>query len=358
MEPNLEQWIQGSQQLSNERVQRFLAIEASDPGWSRDHDDERAVLIDELHQLGHRREARALVHRWLLGYRDRLVITPSRKAARRPLLWRCLADVVERTSDQHLLSLFWQITALCQLPSNDGHYASLPLLGIPILNRFDLLERLLESLDHPVEVLALVDNSGGEGDLSSQLRTLQNEGHPLINSIEIAKPFRNLGVAASWNCILTSFNSCSPALLANNDIQFSKGAIASALEAQIGGKACFTPFLPKPQSYSAFLINHLCWNTTGLFDEGFYPAYCEDLAHQEQLDRHPDIQIIELTELQKQMAECNNESSATIGSDSKLDRFNQTSFQLNRLWLLSQQRHLNPASGGWQRRWLADWSED
>ena len=150
------------------------------------------------------------------------------------------------------MSLFWQITALCQLPSNDGHHAAVPLLGIPILNRFDLLERLLESLDHPVEVLALVDNSGGEGDLSSQLRTLQNEGHPLINSIEIAKPFRNLGVAASWNCILTSFNTCSPALLANNDIQFSKEQSPPHSKHRLQAKPVSRPSFRSPKAIQRF----------------------------------------------------------------------------------------------------------
>jgi len=358
MDLSLEQWIQGAQHLSNERVQRFLAIESLDPGWSREHDPERAELIDQLHQLGHLREARALVHRWLLGYRDRLVITPSRKAARRPHLWRCLADVSERTADQHLLVLFWQITSVCQLTTAAADHGALPLLGIPILNRFDLLERLLESLDHPVETLALVDNSGGEGDLSVQLKALQQQGHPLIQRIEIAKPFRNIGVAASWNCILTSFNAASPALLANNDIQFTKGVIGRALQMQLSDKPFFIPLLPKPQSYSAFLINHLCWNETGLFDEGFYPAYCEDLAHQQQLDRHPHVNILEPADLQKEMAELNNESSATITSEPRLNQLNQISFQLNRLWLLSQQRLTHPSLGTWQRRWLADWSED
>ena len=166
---SLDLWLSTRTDLSGGRVGRFLALEEQDPYWSRSHDPERGLIIDELHQMGCLREARALVHRWLLGYQKQLAGDPSREAARREQLWRCLADVVERTADQQLLELFW--TSLSGLTAKPqwSRSSPLPLMGIPILNRFDLLEQLLDSLDYPIQLLAIVDNSGGKGQLGAQL---------------------------------------------------------------------------------------------------------------------------------------------------------------------------------------------
>ena len=352
----LVNWRRASQTIAADSVGRFLEIERSDPGWSRDLDHERASLIDQLHQIGYRREARALVHRWLLAYRDRLVINSTRMVARRDELWRCVADVVERTADQRMLETFWESLAVIRLGDSHGQDKPLALLGIPILNRYDLLEQLLASLDHPVETLAIVDNSGGSSDVSHQLRELQTKGHPLIHRIEVATPFRNLGVAGSWNHILTSFPEAPVALLANNDIRFAPNVLATALNALDDQTACFLPLLPEPSSFSAFLIGHQTWNLLGLFDDNFHPAYCEDIAYLERLESCQEVIRIDLPELQKAMAESNLEQSATINSNAELGSFNRFSFQLNRLWLLSRRRHLGDPRGTWVRRWLAQWA--
>ena len=352
----LADWRSLRQAIAAEGVARFVEIERLGDGGSAEHDPERAALIDQLHQIGCRREARALVHRWLLGYRDQLAITPTRQAARRHELWRCLADVVEHTADQRLLETFWTSLEVLRLGGRQPGPKPLALLGIPILNRYDLLEQLLASLDHPVATLALVDNSGGMGELSQQLKTLQAMGHPLIGRIEVATPFRNLGVAASWNHILTSFPEAPLALLANNDLRFAPQALATALSAFNDQSAGFLPLLPGPSSFSAFLIGHQTWNLIGLFDENFYPAYCEDMAYLERMDSCPEVSRIDLPELQKAMAAANPEQSATIGSDAELGSFNRFSFQLNRLWILSRRRHLGDPRGTWVRRWLAQWA--
>ena len=355
-ETPLAHWRNTSQTIATESVARFLEIERSDSSCSPDHDQERASLIDLLHQLGSRREARALVHRWLLGYRDQLAINPTRRAARRHELWRCVADVVEHTADQRLLETFWNSLSVMRLGGDQAEDKPLALLGIPILNRYDLLEQLLASLDHPVETLALVDNSGGRGDISQQLKTLQASGHPLIQRIEVSTPFRNLGVAASWNHILTSFPEAPVALLANNDVRFAPKSLATALAAFDHQSAGFLPLLPSPSSFSAFLIGHQTWNLIGLFDDNFYPAYCEDMAYLERVESCADVTHINLPELQKAMAAANREQSATIQSDAELDVFNRFSFQLNRLWLLSRRRHVGDPRGTWVRRWLAQWA--
>ncbi len=38
-----------------------------------------------------------------------------------------------------------------------------PVIVIPVLNRYDLLERCLESIDYPVGTLLIIDNGGKAG---------------------------------------------------------------------------------------------------------------------------------------------------------------------------------------------------
>jgi len=304
--------------------------------------------------------ARSLASVWLTEWSQSLPAAPHRFQLLQPQLWGSLADVAERTSDHWLIERFWQV--LDQLPPPPSRDDSLPLLGIPILNRVDLLLDLLESLDHPVQTLAIVDNSlVSKGtrisEVSTQLEALRQLGHPLIDEIHIARPFRNLGVAASWNLILSSFPEATIALLANNDICFAPGVIGSALRLIDSSVPQFLPLLPEPNGFSAFLLTALCWDRVGLFDTGFHPAYCEDLDYRDRLRAIPEVQWIGRPDLQVPMADLNQTHSATIDHDPRLKEQNRASFALNRLWYLSQRRVRQDCRGSWRRLWLTQWSD-
>lgn len=311
---------------------------------------------------GDLQRARALVFHWLNAWAETLPPRPSRAQLRQPELWLALAAVVERTSDHYLIERFWQVLDRLPPPAVSG--SGLPLLGIPILNRLDLLERLLASLDHPVDTLAIVDNSippegqaGGGSALGAQLEALRQLGHPLIRQIRIARPFCNLGVAASWNLILTSFPQAPLALLANNDVVLAAGVLGEALQRLDSSQPQFLPLLPDPNGFSAFLLTARCWDRIGLFDTGFHPAYCEDLDYRDRLRNEPAVQQLDGRFAHAAMAQCNGEHSATIHSDPALERCNRTSYALNRLWYFSQRRLRQDPRGTWQRLWLSQWSE-
>jgi len=319
--------------------------------------DPSAEAIRSALAAGDLHRARSLIFHWLSRFTQSLPTYPIRTQLRQPELWSNLADVVERTSDHHLLELFWQaMDGVRPAPLPPG--APLPLLGLPILNRPDLLERLLASLDHPVETLAIVDNSPGsaaEAAVHRTLSTLQTNGHPRINRIVVARGFGNAGVAASWNQILRAFPTASVALLVNNDVQLADGVLAAALGQIQADQSQFLPLLPAPQEFSAFLITALCWNRIGLFDPGFHPAYCEDLDYRDRLHREQSVQWLHSPELQQTMAACNPESSCTITSDPELAERNRCSFALNRLWWLSHRRLRDDPRGTWLRQWLTEW---
>jgi hypothetical protein len=315
--------------------------------------------VDAALQAGRLQEARSLVFHWLQAYLVALPEHPQRQQLRAPELWRCLADVVERTSDHYLLELFWQGMDRVR-PAPLPEAAALPLLGVPILNRPDLLQRMLDSLDHPVETLAIVDNSRGssaEGPVRELLERLEREGYPGIARVVVARPFGNAGVAASWNLILRAFPSAPLCLLVNNDVVFGPGVLQRALLHLNGSEPQLMPLLPAPQQFSAFLLTALCWNRLGLFDPGFHPAYCEDLDYRDRLRADPMVQWLELPELQAPMADLNTAESATIACDADLASHNQVSFALNRLWWLSHRRLRHDPRGSWLRQWLTEWKD-
>ena len=321
-----------------------------------------AERIDAHLEAGRILHARSLVHQWLEAYLQELPAAPSREQLLQPALFKALADVVERSSDQGLLERFW--SALDQVPPPTLPAASepLPVLGVPLLNGAELLLRLLDSLDHPVGTLAVVDNSVNSryaAAVRPLLDQLEQQGHPLISQIQIARGFGNQGVAASWNQILMAFPNASAIALLNHDVVLSPGALQQALEqlkadAEHHCKGVLLPLLAPPAAFSAFLITPKLWDTAGLFNPAFHPAYLEDLEFSDRL-RDLGLTISHHSELQEAMAAVNTAASATISHDPAIERQNQSSFQLNRLWYFSHRRLRHDPRGSWLRRWLNDW---
>lgn len=322
---------------------------------------ERAQRIALLLELGAWSQAHRLVLGWLLEWLQALPKRgrPDRQSSLE--LWRCLADVCERSHDGQLLELFWQ--GLQQLRPEPAPKGVLPLVGVAVLNGAAHLQRLLASLDVPIDTLAIVDQSAGRDDPASrQLRTelqrLERRGLPGVNSIRLARPFANAGVAAAWNQILLSFPHAPLALIVNHDVEFAPGVLAEALERLDPNQPQFMALLPAEHAFSAFVITALAWDVVGLFDERYYPAYCEDLDYRDRLLSHPAVQRIDGSFAHEPMLRRNPQHSRTIADDPALAKANAHSFALNRLWYSHRRR--GPASawiasGHWRQRWLSQW---
>jgi GT2 family glycosyltransferase len=141
-------------------------------------------------------------------------------------------------------------------------------VGIPILNRADLLERCLDHIDHPAQLL-VVDNNSVDRRFDARLRRLARE-----RGFELARQPRNLGVAASWNLIVRTgiARGFDLVFIGSNDTFLHPGSLAAVLE------------LEKPDdevvwhlaSWNFFAIHRRAIDRVGWFDENFYPAYKED----------------------------------------------------------------------------------
>jgi GT2 family glycosyltransferase len=140
----------------------------------------------------------------------------------------------------------------------------IPLIGVPTLTRHDLCDRMLSSIDYPVQDLIVVDNKpdGWEPTKPALVERLHHIRLP-----------QNLGVAGSWNLIV----KCSPFapswVIVNDDIVFQPGALATMADSLRSDALQFFAVQPK---WAAFAIGEDVVKKVGLFSELFHPAYFED----------------------------------------------------------------------------------
>lgn len=148
----------------------------------------------------------------------------------------------------------------------------IPVIGIPVLNRGDLLMRCIRSIDYPFEKLVIINN-GDDAGVAAVIDQLRYNGMP---GLDVVKAPYNLGVAASWNYIVQHF----PAeywLLVGNDIAFTPGdlkKIDEFVRAHPEYVMC-----PANWGHSLFALRQACFDGAGYFDESFWPAYSEDQDH-------------------------------------------------------------------------------
>ena len=169
----------------------------------------------------------------------------------------------------------------------------IPVLGVPVLNRGDLAERMLGSVDLAVAETLVILN-GNADETRSHLK-----GH----QVTFIDPGFNLGVAASWNFVVRARPAAPWWLIVNADIQFGAGdleRLADAMDRPGPRVACLYEF-------GAFAINAETVDTVGWFDENFHPIYFEDNDYRRRchLAGVPVVNLISRTR---------HDNSATIAS--------------------------------------------
>lgn len=169
----------------------------------------------------------------------------------------------------------------------------IPVLGVPVLNRADLAERMLASVDLDVAETLVILN----GNVNETRHHLEGDQVTFID------PGFNLGVAASWNFVIRARPSAPWWLIVNADIEFGGGdldRLADAMDKPGPRVACLYEF-------GAFGINADAVDTVGWFDENFHPIYFEDNDYRWrcQLAGVPVLNLISRTR---------HDNSATIAS--------------------------------------------
>ena len=198
-------------------------------------------------------------------------------------------------------------------------------LGVLILNRADLLLRMIDSIDVPVERLCIVQN-GADGDINRAVRDITAGRNPLINRVYLERPFRNCGVAPAWNSIIKSFPECEYWLIANNDTVFLPGDL----------EKYHTLWQNNPESvivaangaFNFFLITPQVVARVGLFDENIWPIYHEDIDYYTRMQRASVDRIPIPSDIGY-----SNDGSWTIKSDATYSQSNTLTQQNNGVYV-------------------------
>lgn len=140
------------------------------------------------------------------------------------------------------------------------------ILGVPTLNRYDLLDIMLRSADggtlRPSRYV-IVDNGGKY----TAERACEAAGRDLL--LTLIKPEKNLGVAASWNAIFESAER-SPVIIASDDMIFAPTIVASF------EKALETNDVASSIDLALYAVGRKFFSEVGWADENFYPLWYED----------------------------------------------------------------------------------
>lgn len=138
-----------------------------------------------------------------------------------------------------------------------------------MLNRPDLLEQCVASIDEPVH-LVVVDNSVGHF-------AVDVVADHFAGDYTIAEPPANLGVAASWNHIIRTHPADPFWLIANADTEFGRGDLARLIaEMELGGPR----WVGMNGDWRVFGLSAEAIDQAGFFDENFHPIYAEDADYE------------------------------------------------------------------------------
>lgn len=142
----------------------------------------------------------------------------------------------------------------------------IPVLIVPILTRPELLAEMLDSIDHHIETLVVIDNGDAwPGPFDPR---------PGIDNAHLLRMPSNLGVPASWNLGIKATPFAPWWLIANFDITWPSGALARFADEARTDAVVLSAGAPP---WCAFTIGEQVIDTVGLFDEAIHPAYFEDV---------------------------------------------------------------------------------
>lgn len=145
-------------------------------------------------------------------------------------------------------------------------------IGIPTINRVDLLKECLEDLAEnlsDVEQIYITDNGN-----QNIIAIIPDK---IRNITRLYTPGKNLGCSGSWNDMMRrAFTSKKISvdylLILNDDIIF--GHTTTDLKAAVEKHP--DALIINSGGWSCFMVSKECYELVGPFDEKFYPAYFED----------------------------------------------------------------------------------
>lgn len=142
----------------------------------------------------------------------------------------------------------------------------IPVLICPVINRFDLLERLLRSIDYPVLTTVIVDNS-------CTGYTVPDDINTPLGDIKYMRPISGLGYGGAINQGIMQTAWSPWWMWSSNDVEFHPGHLETVAKRM--DEATDARIITGGFTWAA--VNQKLIDTVGLVDEwNFFPIYFDD----------------------------------------------------------------------------------
>ena len=122
----------------------------------------------------------------------------------------------------------------------------IPVLAIPVLNRYDLLDRLIDSIDYSVKEIFIINN-GKE-------KYIPKNKNFNVRVIDLPS---NLGVAGSWNLAIKLYPHLKYWCFSSADSIFEKGEFKKMVDLSSSDKLCLSTHYTSSFSIGVFGISRL-----------------------------------------------------------------------------------------------------
>ena len=203
----------------------------------------------------------------------------------------------------------------------------IPALIVPVLNRPDLLDRLLASLHYEIGDLLVIDN----GDVVKALPHID-----CVQRSHLIKSPTNLGVATSWNLGIKMLPFAPWWMIVNSDAFFPRTSM-NRLAAAARRDALVLSAAAPP--WACFMVGDQVISKV-MFDEGLFPGYFEDDLFMRDCTYH-GFPIVQTS------IGIGHDNSSTINSDPHYMARNNETFQANRAYYTDKVERGDFSEGRW-----------
>ena len=214
----------------------------------------------------------------------------------------------------------------------------IPVLAIPVLNRYDLLDQNLETIDFSIGEILIINN--GKEHYKTKRKDL---------NVRFLNLPSNLGMSGSWNLTIKLYPHKPYWVFSSADTHWIPGALEKIYNASNKDKLVMTN-----EGWSCFSIGEDMIREVGLFDEFFYPIYFEDNDYYERVMRSnlKNGYISGTIEVNAPHG-----ASQTINSDEKLKTRNNETFVVNEVYFQQKKFEDFKINGVWNidRRRAQEW---
>lgn len=204
----------------------------------------------------------------------------------------------------------------------------IPVMIVPVLTRWDLLDRMINSINYPVKDLIIINN----GARSYDYVPVWNQW---VSKIWHFRMPSNLGVASSWNLGIKSTPMADYWLISNFDVEWGGDSLKMFHEISRKDKLVLSNGAP---NWCAFSVGWKVIDKVGLFDEALHPAYFEDNDYERRCEHHG-------IEVQQSFIPIAHDNSSTLKAG--YEQENNLSFSNNFNYYDDKRKNKDYSQGTW-----------